>query len=99
MTYREGKFFSTPADTWMGALVGNAGLVPALQEESPVDHEMGDGGLPTESGGKSTEATEEPSMAAPRLILVPDTPTNSGGQARPPIMEDWGNTPDSFDQN
>ena len=69
-----------------------------LPEDVPNDHEMGDGEVPTESGGKSTDVAEEPSMASPRLIPVPDSPTNSGGPALPPIIGESGNTSVSFDQ-
>ena len=37
-------------------------------------------------------------MASPRLIPIPEPPTNSGGPAFPPIMEDSGNTSVSSDQ-
>ena len=76
----------------MGPLDGDAGLAPVLPEDVPINHEMGDGEVPTESGAKSTEATEGPSMASPRLIPVPGPPTNSGGPALPPIMGNSGNT-------
>ena len=77
---------------------GDTGLAPVLPADVPIDHEMGDGEMPTESGGKSTEVTEEPSLASPGLIPPPDSPANASGPALPPIFGDSGNTAVYFDQ-
>ena len=90
--------FSTPGGPWAGPLGENAGLAPTLPEDVPEDHEMGDGELPTESRGKSTDATEEPSMASPRLIPIPESPTSPGEPAAPSIMGGAGSTSVSFGQ-
>ena len=82
----------------MGSLDEDAGLVPTLPEDVPKDNEMGDGESPTESGGKSTDTTEEPAMASPRMIPIPESPANSGEPVLPPISEDSGKTSVSFDQ-
>ena len=82
----------------MGPLEGDTGLVLMLPEDAPKDNEMGDGELPAESGGKSTDTTEEPAMASPRLIPIPEPPTNSGEPALPPVMGDTGKTSVSLDQ-
>ena len=74
----------------MGPLDEDSGLAPMLLEDVPTDHEMGDGELPTEGGRKPTDATEEPSIASPRLISIPESPTNSGEPAAPPIMGGLG---------
>ena len=92
VTERDGKTSPTPGDTWVGPLYGDAGSAPALPEDLPVDNEVGDGEVPTESGGKSAEVTMEPSMASPRLIPVPGSPTNSGRLDPTPILEDSGNS-------
>ena len=95
---RDGKLPPTAGYPWVGALDGDTGLAPMLPEDVPNDHEMGDGGLPTESGGKPTAVTEEPSMASPRLIPAPFSPTNSGGLGLPPIMGGSGISSVSLDQ-
>ena len=59
---------------------------------------MGDGELPTESRGKSTDATEEPSMAYPRLIPIPESPASSGEPAALPIVGGAGDASVSCDQ-
>ena len=82
----------------MGPLGGDAGLTPFLQEGAPKDCEMGDEELPTESGGESADTSEGPVSASPRLIPIPESPTNSGGPAFPQITEDSGKTSTSFDQ-
>ena len=87
VTGRDERFLSTPGGPWMGPLDGDTWLTPALQENVPSDQKMGDGEVPTESGGKSTDVTEDPSMASPHLIPVPGSPTHSGDPALPPI---WG---------
>ena len=93
-----GKFFSAPGYPWMGPRGGGNGLAPILPEAAPKDNAMGDGELPTESGGKSTDTTEEASIASPRLIPKPESPTNSGETAIPSIMEDSGKTSVSCDR-
>ena len=98
MTERNGEISPTPGDTWMGPRDGGTRLVPLLPEDLPVDHEMGGGEVPTEIGGKSTEATLKPSMASHRLIPVPGSPTNSGSLDPPPISENSGNSCVSSDQ-
>ena len=74
------------------------GLAPVLQGEVTKGCELGDGELPTESGGKSSDISAEPALASPRLIPIPESPTNSGSPAFHPAMEDTGQTSDSFDQ-
>ena len=59
---------------------------------------MGDEELPTESGGESADTSEGPAFASPRLIPIPESPTNAGGPAFPQITEDSGKTSTSFDQ-
>ena len=83
-------------DPWTGPLDGGTGLAPTLPEDLTVDQEMVDGEKPTESGGMSSEAPTNPSMASPRLIPVPNSPTNSGQPDPPPTLEDTGNTSASF---
>ena len=63
-TESDGKFIPTPGDPWMGPLEGDTGLTPMLPEAAPKENEMGDGELPTESGGESTETTGGPAMAS-----------------------------------
>ena len=69
-----------------------------LPEDVPKDNEIGDGEFPTKSGGKSTDTTGEPAMALPRLIHIPESPTNSGEPVFLPVKEDSGKTSVSFDQ-
>ena len=45
-----------------------------LTEDVPRGDAMEDGDLPTESGGKSTNPTEGPAMASPRLIPILEPP-------------------------
>ena len=82
----------------MGPLEGDTGLAPMLPEDAPWENEVGGGELPTESGGKSTDTTEEPVMSSPRLIPIPGPPANSGELACPPIMGDSGKTSVFFQQ-
>ena len=82
----------------MGPPEGDAGLAPTLQGEVPKENEMRDSEPPAESGGKSTDSTEEPVSTSPRLIPIPGSPTNSGEPAFPPITEDSGKTSVPFDQ-
>ena len=74
----------------MGPLDEDAGLAPILFAEVPKVYEMGVGELPTESGGKSTGATEEAALASPRLIPIPESPANSGEPASPPVVGGLG---------
>ena len=83
-------------DPWTGPLDGGTGLAPMLPEDFTVGQEMADGEGPTESGGKSTEVPTEPSIASPRLIPAPNSPTNSGQPDPPPPLEDTGNISASF---
>ena len=82
----------------MGPLDENTGLALVLAEDVPIDHAMGDGEAPTQSGGNSTEVTEEPSTASPRLIRAPGSPANSSGPALLSILGDSVNTSVSVDQ-
>ena len=94
----EGQVLTTPWGHGMGSLGGDMGLAPCLQEEVPKDCALGDGELPTESGGKSTDTSAEPALASPRLITIPESPTNSGSLVFPQVTEDSGQTSTSFDQ-
>ena len=67
-------------------------MVLVLPEDSHVDQEMADGEKLAGSGGALSEVTLEPSMASPRLIPVPDSPTSSGRSDPPPTLGDTGNS-------
>ena len=81
-----------------GQLSGGAGIAPVLSDGTDNDQKMADGEKPTESGGQPTEETDEPSMASPRLIPVPDTPPRSAQPSPEAVLDDTGHTPDSLDR-
>ena len=77
-------------DPWMSQLNDGGGLAPVIQEGK---------GKTTESGGRSTVDTDEPSMASPRLIPVPGSPPRSAQAPPEPMMDDTGHTSEPFGRN
>ena len=109
----EGPALTTLRDHGLGSMGGDMGLTPFLQGGVTKDSELGDGELPTESSGKSSDTSAGPAFrpipesqihrrdqhgASPRLMPIPESPTNSESPAFPPATEDPGQTSNSFDQ-
>ena len=72
-------------------------MVPVFTDGLRENLEMVDGEKPTESGGPSTEETDEPVMASPKLIPAPDSPPRF---SNPPEVapDDTGHTSESFER-
>ena len=94
----EGAALTTLRDHGLGPMSGDMGLTPFSQGEVTQDCELGDGELPTESGGKSSDTPAEPALASTRWIRIPESPTSSGSPAFHPVMEDSGQSSNSFVQ-
>ena len=82
----EGPVLTMPRGHGVGSMGGSMGLTPFLEGEVRKDFELGDGELPTESSGKSSDTSAEPPLASPRLIPISESPINSGSSAIPQVI-------------
>ena len=94
----EGRATTTLGESRMGPIAGELGLSPSLQVKLPKDCLPESEELRTASSGESAESSEEPLLASPRLIPIPESPTNSGDPTFSPVMEDSGNISPSRDK-